>query len=194
MNGGLYDPVVHRFMQPDNFVQDPFNTQNFNRYSYGMNNPLKYSDASGEFWFVVIGAIIGAYVGASVQQGTFNPGKWDSSWWKGAVVGAIIGAYGGQQLALAINPSMGLSSSGFAGLLQTAIKAGAKNVNYICNYYSIIHFRNGIDLNFSLSKEKFDSLWVVGASSFIGSFADYGYNKIYNDDKGKITSLLKVMI
>lgn len=192
MNGRLYDPVVHRFMQPDNFVQDPFNTQNFNRYSYGMNNPLKYSDASGEFWFVVIGAIIGAYVGASVQQGTFNPGKWDSSWWKGAVVGAIIGAYGGQQLALAINPSMGLSSSGFAGLLQTAIKAGAKKM--LTTYATTIPsftFENGIDLNFSLSKEKFDSLWVVGASSFIGSFADYGYNKIYNDDKGKITSLFK---
>jgi hypothetical protein len=157
-----------------------------------MNNPLKYSDASGEFWFVVIGAIIGAYVGASVQQGTFNPGKWDSSWWKGAVVGAIIGAYGGQQLALAINPSMGLSSSGFAGLMQTAIKASAKKI--LTAYATAIpsfNYENGIDLNFSLAKEKFDVLWLTGASSFIGSFADYGYNKIYNDDKGKITSLFK---
>ena len=121
MNGRLYDPVVHRFLQPDNFIQDPYNTQNFNRYSYVLNNPLKFTDASGEFWFVVVGAIVGAYVGASVQQGTFNPAKWDSTWWKGAIVGAIVGAYGGQQLALAINPSMGLSSSGFAGILQTSI-------------------------------------------------------------------------
>ena len=51
MNGRLYDPVVHRFMQPDNFVQDPFNTQNFNRYSYVMNNPFVFKDNSGEFFF-----------------------------------------------------------------------------------------------------------------------------------------------
>ena len=28
MNARLYDPVLHRFLQPDNYVQDPFNTQN----------------------------------------------------------------------------------------------------------------------------------------------------------------------
>ena len=27
MNGRLYDPVLRRFLMPDNFVQDPFNTQ-----------------------------------------------------------------------------------------------------------------------------------------------------------------------
>jgi len=48
MNGRIYDPKLHRFLQPDNFVQDPFNTQNFNRYSYVLNNPLKYTDYSGE--------------------------------------------------------------------------------------------------------------------------------------------------
>jgi hypothetical protein len=30
MNGRLYDPKLHRFLQPDNFVQDPSNTQNYN--------------------------------------------------------------------------------------------------------------------------------------------------------------------
>lgn len=48
MNGRLYDPVVHRFLQPDNNIQDPYNTQNYNRYSYVLNNPLKYTDPSGE--------------------------------------------------------------------------------------------------------------------------------------------------
>nr|WP_232212841.1 RHS repeat-associated core domain-containing protein [Capnocytophaga sp. oral taxon 326] len=38
MNARLYDPVLHRFLQPDNYVQDPFNTQNFNRYGYCLNN------------------------------------------------------------------------------------------------------------------------------------------------------------
>ena len=49
MNARLYDPVLHRFLQPDNFVQDPFNTQNFNRYGYVLNNPLLYIDPTGEY-------------------------------------------------------------------------------------------------------------------------------------------------
>jgi RHS repeat-associated protein len=34
MNGRLYDPLIARFLSPDNFVQLPDNTQGFNRYSY----------------------------------------------------------------------------------------------------------------------------------------------------------------
>ena len=48
MNGRLYDPVVGRFLSPDNYVQLPDFTQNFNRYSYALNNPLKYTDPDGE--------------------------------------------------------------------------------------------------------------------------------------------------
>jgi RHS repeat-associated protein len=48
MNGRLYDAKLHRFLQPDNYVQDPSNTQNYNRYGYVLNNPLKYIDPSGE--------------------------------------------------------------------------------------------------------------------------------------------------
>ncbi|MFT3946516.1 MAG: RHS repeat-associated core domain-containing protein [Agriterribacter sp.] len=48
MNGRLYDPALHRFLMPDNYVQDPSNTQNFNRYAYVLNNPLGYVDPSGE--------------------------------------------------------------------------------------------------------------------------------------------------
>lgn len=51
MNGRLYDPKLHRFLSPDNFVQEPYNTQNFNRYGYVLNNPLMLVDYSGEsFW------------------------------------------------------------------------------------------------------------------------------------------------
>ncbi|MDR2010639.1 MAG: FG-GAP-like repeat-containing protein [Bacteroidales bacterium] len=47
MNGRMYDPVISRVLSPDNFVQDPNNAQNYNRYSYCLNNPLKYWDPSG---------------------------------------------------------------------------------------------------------------------------------------------------
>ena len=47
MNGRMYDPVIGRVLSPDNFVQDPNNAQNYNRYSYCLNNPLKYNDPTG---------------------------------------------------------------------------------------------------------------------------------------------------
>jgi hypothetical protein len=42
------NPVVGRFLSPDNYISDPSNTQSYNRYSYCLNNPLKYIDPSGQ--------------------------------------------------------------------------------------------------------------------------------------------------
>jgi RHS repeat-associated protein len=50
MNGRLYDPVVGKFLSPDPFVQNPSFSQSYNRYSYCLNNPLKFTDYSGEKW------------------------------------------------------------------------------------------------------------------------------------------------
>ena len=47
MNGRVYDPTLARFMSPDPFVQAPYNTQSYNRYSYVFNNPLSFTDPSG---------------------------------------------------------------------------------------------------------------------------------------------------
>ena len=60
MNGRMYDPVIGRVLSPDNYVQDPTNTQCYNRYSYCLNNPLRYTDPSG--WFA----------SASGDNATFN--------------------------------------------------------------------------------------------------------------------------
>ena len=47
MNGRCYDPVMSSFLSVDRYVQNPSNSQNFNRYAYCLNNPLKYTDPSG---------------------------------------------------------------------------------------------------------------------------------------------------
>ena len=47
MNGRLYDPNLRRFLAADNYIQDMTNTQSYNRYAYAFNNPLMYTDPSG---------------------------------------------------------------------------------------------------------------------------------------------------
>jgi RHS repeat-associated protein len=89
MNGRLYDSMLHRFLQPDNNIQDPFNTQNYNRYGYVLNNPLKYTDPSGESIGDILGFLFSAYVhGGAASGGQANPLKWDANAWTNAFAGA----------------------------------------------------------------------------------------------------------
>jgi len=62
MNARLYDPYTGRFLSPDPYVQLPDFSQSFNRYSYCLNNPLRYVDKDGKiFWLVPVamGALAG---------------------------------------------------------------------------------------------------------------------------------------
>ena len=47
MNGRVDDPEIGRFLSADPIIQDPYNTQSYNRYSYVWNNPLNMVDPSG---------------------------------------------------------------------------------------------------------------------------------------------------
>jgi RHS repeat-associated protein len=47
MKGRLYDPKLGRFISADPFVPQPHSSQSFNRYSYVLNNPFRYTDPSG---------------------------------------------------------------------------------------------------------------------------------------------------
>ncbi len=72
MNGRMYDPVLGRMLSPDNYVQNPNNAQNYNRYTYVLNNPLKYTDPSGEFWHLVIGAVTGGTLNWLSHEAQWN--------------------------------------------------------------------------------------------------------------------------
>lgn len=90
MNGRLYDPDLGRFFSPDNYVQMPDFSQNFNRYSYCLNNPLKYTDPSGEV-FGIDDALVLAFYGA--VTGMMSSGM---SLWRGALAGGLssLASYG----------------------------------------------------------------------------------------------------
>lgn len=42
-----YDPALGRFISPDPIIPNPRNPQSVNRYSYALNNPLRYVDPTG---------------------------------------------------------------------------------------------------------------------------------------------------
>ena len=66
MNGRMYDPMMSSFLSVDSYVQDPENSQSFNRYAYCFNNPLKYTDPSGEV--VVVDDIIAAAIVGAIRH------------------------------------------------------------------------------------------------------------------------------
>jgi RHS repeat-associated protein len=113
MNGRLYDPLLRRFLNADENIQDPTNTQNYNKYGYVMNNPLMYSDPNGEFWWWAAGAIAGGYLSGVQANGSWNPGKWNwEKTWSAVLGGAIGGA--------AISGALG-NIAGNSGAIKTTL-------------------------------------------------------------------------
>ena len=138
MNGRVYDPLLAMFLSPDNNLQSPDFTQNFNRYTYCLNNPLKYTDPSGEFIFTLLASIIpGAQfllpvaIGADIGwisggiRGAQTPGMnfWDGAW-RGGITGAVGGALsmvGGAGMSFAANLGLGTAGGALTGGLDAAL-------------------------------------------------------------------------
>jgi RHS repeat-associated protein len=126
MNGRLYDPLLRRFLNADENIQDPTNTQNYNKYGYVMNNPLMYNDPSGEFIFgflalwvfwkaVLIGAAIGLASYTLSLAASGNLDKWNIG---GALKATFFGAVSG-----AVTFGIGTM---FSSALETAKTFGQK--------------------------------------------------------------------
>ncbi|MFT3740236.1 MAG: RHS repeat-associated core domain-containing protein [Breznakibacter sp.] len=102
MNGRLYDPALGRFLSPDNYVQLPDFTQSYNRYGYCWNNPLKYTDPTGEYAIVddIIAAAVGGIINLAsnaIQGNIHSFGQGLAAFGAGAVggIGAIYPEFGG---------------------------------------------------------------------------------------------------
>lgn len=132
MNGRLYDPLLRRFLNADENIQDSHNTQNYNKYGYVFNNPLMYNDPSGEFIFAIFAAlpvfwgtvataaVIGAGISAGMYliqaaiTGNFSLKGFGKSILMGAITGAVSGSLG-----------QVFSSSGFWATVGNGALAGA---------------------------------------------------------------------
>jgi RHS repeat-associated protein len=85
MNGRIYDPGLGRFLSPDPIIQSPDDLQNYNRYAYVLNNPLRYTDPTGQFLETVIAFIATYKVEVAIVSAMLAGGG--NKYWK--VIGSI---------------------------------------------------------------------------------------------------------
>ena len=128
MNGRLYDPMLRSFLMPDNFVQQAENTQNYNRYAYVLNNPLKYTDPSGELIPLLGAVLIGAAIGAATYTLTalladvpFTLGGLVGATFVGAASGAATFGIGQAAGNLFSSPAMGFWNGAAQGAITGTI-------------------------------------------------------------------------
>jgi len=113
MNARLYDANLHRFLAPDSFVQNAYDSQNLNRYSYANNNPLVYVDLDGNNPFLVallVKGLIGAAI-AVTTNGIINTIN-NQPFFQNAGIAAISGFVGGAMSSIIGNTAGQLSGFG----------------------------------------------------------------------------------
>ena len=116
MNGRMYDPVMSSFLSVDNYVQAPDFSQSFNRYAYCLNNPLKYTDPSGEIHILVA---VGISAAVNVIMNGISNVRYDENFFYGAGQAAVVGGLQGLF-------SFGIGES--AGVLAKAVTDATKSV------------------------------------------------------------------
>lgn len=160
-NARIYDPSVGRFLSPDPLVQDPVSTQNFNRYSYCLNNPLKYTDESGEYWNYVIGAVLGGLSNVLANWDDIKAhGFWTGVGYFG--IGASIGFLSSGASIWTANAveACGILAGSLVGSVSGALTGGGTAT-----------LTNGLN-NWMHGSEFFDNWWQETKSSFIsGAFS-----------------------
>ncbi|MBS1739337.1 MAG: VCBS repeat-containing protein [Bacteroidetes bacterium] len=156
MNGRIYDPLLGRMLSPDPYVAG--GTQGHNRYSYCLNNPLKYTDPTGEIvWApIIIGAVVGAYMGGAMANNSYNPGEWNYNsgrTWSYMASGAVVGGVSG---------GLGAYVAGSGGIMANT--AGIMAGSYVNSLGTAIYTGGQTDVSMSM-----------GAASYDFSNGSFGY-------------------
>ena len=141
----FYVPLWHRWLNSDSInYLEPENITSLNLFTYCNNNPVMYVDENGKFpgliTAMLIGAVIGAFVGVVGQAGAdvlsnlwkygFKTYEWSMSSWQTYVGAAVGGAVGG-----ALTPILGpVSTSAINGAVSSFVGMELENSTGNSNY------------------------------------------------------------
>jgi RHS repeat-associated protein len=114
----LYDPVLGRFISPDRIVQAPEDPQTLNRYTYCLNNPLIYTDPSGEIFGIDDLLFFGILFGLNIGYGAYSASRAGMSPWEGAFISAVTSFIG-------FGVGYGIGTAVTSALMSTATTAAA---------------------------------------------------------------------
>ena len=119
-----YDPELGRFIQPDTVIPDLSNPQSYNRYSYCLNNPLRYTDPTGHW-----GQEAADWWSGTVDSGMSHINAPPQHWIYNGTVGTVNSLAGGVAEPLRLGSSAGaVSGNPNATAGQIAI-AGVQEVS-----------------------------------------------------------------
>lgn len=147
MNARLYDPLLGRFLSPDPYVQSPDFSQNFNRYTYALNNPLRYTDEDGEFFLTTMlltGALspvmfgLGNLMAHKIRHddlGHWNGLKYFLS---GSIAGLAAGTIGSLSSPLLIGMAGAPGLSGMAGRIAFTETSIASALDGLAPYIGMV--------------------------------------------------------
>ena len=170
MGGRVYDPDLGRFLSCDNYVQEPDNSQNFNRYSYCLNNPLRYTDPTGDL-FGIDDAVIAFAIfnmASSMMQAAYN----DQNIFKAGGISLLSSAasYGIGQAFGAVgsfwNEATRAGAHGLASGLTTSLYGGNFFSGFVSGAMSsgIGSFGQKVDM---------PSVAMIGCSTVMGGFTSW---------------------
>ncbi|MFN8695050.1 MAG: RHS repeat-associated core domain-containing protein, partial [Burkholderiales bacterium] len=147
MNGRLYDPITGRMMSADPIIQAPYLLQNYNRYSYVMNNPLSLTDPSGFSWWTrnrraILGIAVAAFIGGFDFSAFLSNGSFSWSLGANGIGGAIAGGFAaggtmGGNMESAINGAFSAAMFAMAGDLSGAMGLAEGSVGKVIIHASV---------------------------------------------------------
>ena len=150
MNGRVYDPAIGRFLSADANVQFVADLQSYNRYSYVLNNPLRYTDPTGYFslkvgWAggIILGAVevgvctfggpacgiaMGAVQAINVTSAVSNGAPWDEALIQGVVSFGFDLAFG--EIGGGVASALGLGGTAGGGIVAGAVSGAISGAFY----------------------------------------------------------------